>query len=73
MTLPGQIPLFGAQYVHLAHCGTCLMCGVLMSMAEVYDDCGTCPGVVAPVPPWAVLGSGTGAGTFPLVAEKEAA
>ena len=57
MTLPVQIPLFGTQMVHLGHRGTCLMCGVLLAMAEVYDDCSSCRGFVAPVPPWAVLGA----------------
>ena len=70
MTLPGQLPLFGAAYVHLGYRGTCLMCGVLLAMAEVYDDCGSCPGLVEPAPPWALLG---GAEPLPLVAAKEAA
>jgi DNA (cytosine-5)-methyltransferase 1 len=69
-----QFRLFGSQMVHLGCRGTCLMCGVLLSMAEVYDDCGACPGFVEPVPPWALLGgSGTPAGQLPLVAAKEAA
>jgi hypothetical protein len=65
----GQLPLFGSQMVHLGCRGICLMCGVLLAMAEVYDDCGACPGFVEPVPPWALLGgSGTPAEQLPLVA-----
>ena len=57
MTAPTQLPLFGAQMVHVGRRGHCLMCGVSLAMAEVYDDCGSCPGLVEPVPPWAVLGA----------------
>lgn len=34
---PVQLPLFGAQMVHLGHRGHCLMCGVLLAMAEVRE------------------------------------
>lgn len=57
MTKPVQLPLFGAQMVHLGHRGVCVMCGVLLAMAEVYDDCGSCPGFVSPAPPWSLLGT----------------
>ena len=57
MTRPVQLPLFGAQMVHLGHRGVCVMCGVLLAMAGIYDDCGSCPGLVEPVPPWMVLGT----------------
>jgi hypothetical protein len=61
VTLPGQMPLFGRQMVHVGYRGTCLMCGVLLSMAQVYDDCGSCRGLVEPAPLWAVLGDSGGA------------
>lgn len=57
MTKPVQLALFGAQMVHIGHRGHCLMCGVLMAMAAVYDDCSSCRGFVEPVPPWMVLGA----------------
>ena len=55
MTKPVQLPLFGAQMVHLGHRGVCVMCGVLLAVAELYDDCSGCRGFVEPVPPWMVL------------------
>ena len=72
--MTGQLPLFGVQYVHLGLAGVCVMCGVLLAMAEVYDDCGSCPGFVDPAPPWSVLGAaGEAAETLPLAASLEAA
>jgi hypothetical protein len=81
--LPGQLPLFGVQAVHVGRYSrragflVCALCGASMAMVATYADCDWCPGFVEPVPPWALLGgSGTPAGQLPLVAaplEAEAA
>ena len=46
------------QSVHLGHRGYCLMCKVLLSLAEAFDACGVCPGWVEPTPAGWVLGDG---------------
>ena len=72
--MTATIPLFGFQFIHLGRRGICVMCGVLLAMAAVYDDCGSCPGLVEPVPAGTVLGgSGVPDGHLPLVASREAA
>lgn len=80
MTLSGQIPLFGTQYVHLGRYSraagfvVCAMCGVSLAMSAVWSDCDCCRGFTEPVPPWAVLGGAESpAEHLPLVAAKEAA
>ena len=35
----------------------CVMCAALESFVTDWADCGSCPGRVEPVPPWAVLGA----------------
>jgi hypothetical protein len=58
---PSQLPLFGSQYVHVGRYApssslrTCIMCAVLLVVADEFDPCGACPGWVEPAPPWAVL------------------
>jgi hypothetical protein len=53
---PVQLPLFGPQSVHIGYRGYCLMCKVLLALADDLTDCSPCPGWVEPAPPWAVLG-----------------
>ena len=63
MTKPVQLPLFGAQMVHVGRWSrragllVCVMCGVSLAMAEAWDDCSSCRGFVAPAPPWSLLGT----------------
>ena len=61
MTRTAQLPLFGAQSVHIGRYApvpsqrTCAVCRVLLAVADVMDPCGVCPGLVEPVPSWMVL------------------
>ena len=61
MSLPAQLPLFGAQSIHIGRYApipsqrTCAVCRVLLAVADVMDPCGVCPGLVEPVPPWMTL------------------
>lgn len=55
MRRPVQLSLFGSQYVHIGFCGYCVMCKVLLSLADDLAPCGNCPGWVKPAPPWALL------------------
>ena len=79
MTLPGQLPLFGVQAVHIGRWSrragflVCALCGASMAMVATYADCDWCPGVTEPAPPWALLGASEVAEPLPLVAAKEAA
>ena len=60
-----QLPLFGSQSVHIGRYApspslrTCLMCSVLLALADAFDPCGSCPGWVEPVPSWVLLGERT--------------
>jgi len=56
---PVQLPLFGPQSVHIGRYAsprTCLMCKVLLALADDLTDCSPCPGWIEPVSPRAVLG-----------------
>ena len=61
MTLAAQLPLFGAQSIHIGRYApipsqrTCAVCRVLLAVADAMDPCGVCPGWVEPVPPWMTL------------------
>ena len=61
MNLPAQLPLFGAQSIHIGRYApipsqrTCAVCRVLLAVADVMDPCGVCPGLVEPVPSWMTL------------------
>ena len=58
MSRPFQLSLFGAQSIHIGLRGYCVACRVLLSLAEVFDPCGVCPGWVEPTPAGWVLGDG---------------
>jgi hypothetical protein len=79
MTLPGQLPLFGTQAVHLGRYSrragflVCALCGTSMAMVAAYADCDWCPGVTEPAPPYALLGAEAQPETLPFAAEEKAA
>ena len=58
MSPPAQIPLFGAQSVHIGLRGYCVACRVLLSLADEFDACGICHGWVETTPAGWVLGEG---------------
>ena len=63
---PVQLPLFGPQSVHIGRYApvsslrVCLMCKVLLALADDLTDCSPCPGWVEPAPASAVLGEYSG-------------
>ena len=76
MSAPVQLPLFGAQGVHLGRWDrtagllTCVMCNVSLAMSADWSDCDCCRGLAEPVPSWMVLGT---AGEALKLGEAEAA
>jgi hypothetical protein len=59
-----QLPLFGAQSIHIGLGGYCVACRVLLSLADSLDECGICPGFVEPAP------AGWGLGEAPAELEQ---
>ena len=52
--VPGQLPLFGAQYIHIGLNGYCLICKASLTAAAAWP-CDDCVGWVEPVAPWMML------------------